>query len=46
MPGNVKGLTHGTGQSPSKFPPYSAHTLLGQEEPNNTHGRGQDPNEE
>ena len=46
MPGYVKGLTHGTGQSPSRFLLYSAFTLSGQEQPNNTNGRGQDDDEE
>lgn len=46
MPGYVKGLTHGTGQSSSRFALYLVFTLSGQEEPNNTHGRGQGPNEE
>lgn len=41
MPGYVKRLTHAIGQSPPRFPLYSALTLSGQELPNNTHGKAQ-----
>lgn len=46
MPGYVKGLTHGTGQSPSRVPLYSDAYTLGQARPNKPHGISQDPNEE
>lgn len=46
MPGYVKGLTHGTGQSPSRFPLHSDAYSLGQDQPNKPHGISQDPNEE